>query len=58
MSDLKTTYLGLELKNPFVASASALSKKLDNIKKMEEAGLSAWFYSPCLRKKLTMKAWN
>jgi dihydroorotate dehydrogenase (fumarate) len=41
MSDLKTTYLGLELKNPFVASASALSKKLDNIKKMEEAGLSA-----------------
>ena len=41
MNDLKTTYLGLNLKNPLVASASALSKKLDNIKKMEDAGISA-----------------
>jgi dihydroorotate dehydrogenase (fumarate) len=41
MPDLKTNYLGMELKSPLVASASALSKKLDNIKKMEEAGLGA-----------------
>jgi dihydroorotate dehydrogenase (fumarate) len=41
MTDLKTKYLGLELKNPLVASASTLSKKFDNIKKMEDAGLSA-----------------
>jgi dihydroorotate dehydrogenase (fumarate) len=41
MADLKTTYLGLELKSPLVASASALSKKLDNIKLMEDAGLGA-----------------
>ncbi len=41
MVDLHTDYLGLELKNPLVASASALSKKLDNIRKMEDAGLSA-----------------
>ncbi len=41
MPDLKSKYLGLELKNPLVASASALSKKLDRIKKMEDAGLSA-----------------
>jgi len=40
MPDLKTKYLGLELKNPLVASASALSKKLSNIKAMEDAGLS------------------
>jgi len=38
MSDLATTYLGLNLKNPLVASASALSKKLDNVKRMEDAG--------------------
>ena len=41
MIDLTTKYLGLELKNPLVASASTLSKKFENIKKMEDAGLSA-----------------
>jgi len=41
MMDLKTKYLGLDLKNPLIASASSLSKKLENIKKMEDAGISA-----------------
>jgi dihydroorotate dehydrogenase (fumarate) len=41
MTDLSTTYLGLELKNPLVASASPLSKKVDNARKLEEAGVSA-----------------
>lgn len=41
MTDLSTTYLGLNLKNPFVASASPLSKKLDRAKKLEEAGIAA-----------------
>jgi dihydroorotate dehydrogenase (fumarate) len=41
MPDLTTTYLGLNLKNPIVASASPLSKKLDTVKKMEDAGISA-----------------
>ena len=41
MANLTTKYLGLEIKNPLVASASALSKKLENIKKMEDAGLGA-----------------
>jgi dihydroorotate dehydrogenase (fumarate) len=41
MTDLSTTYLGLELKNPLVASASPLSKKVDNAKKLEDAGVSA-----------------
>lgn len=41
MSDLTTTYLGLNLKNPLVASASPLSKKIDKAKKLEEAGISA-----------------
>ena len=38
MTDLSTTYLGLNLKNPLVASASPLSKKLDSARKLEEAG--------------------
>ena len=41
MTDLTTHYLGLELKNPLVAAASALSKKASTVKKMEDAGISA-----------------
>jgi len=41
MVDLSTRYLGLELKNPLVASASPLSKKLDGIRRLEDAGVSA-----------------
>ena len=41
MPDLTTDYLGLHLKNPLVASASPLSKKLDTVKKMEDAGVAA-----------------
>lgn len=41
MIDLSTKYLGMQLKNPLVASASVLSKKIENIQKLEEAGVSA-----------------
>lgn len=41
MTDLSTTYLGLPLKNPLVASASPLSKKIERARKLEEAGISA-----------------
>lgn len=39
--DLTTSYMGLKLKNPLVPSASPLSKNLDGIKKLEDAGASA-----------------
>ncbi len=41
MTDLSTTYLGLNLKNPLVASASPLSKKVETARRLEEAGISA-----------------
>ncbi|WP_299024086.1 dihydroorotate dehydrogenase-like protein [uncultured Thermanaerothrix sp.] len=41
MVDLTTRYLGLQLKNPLVVSASPLSKKLDGIRRLEDAGVSA-----------------
>ena len=41
MVDLSTTYLGLQLKNPLVASASPLSKKVDRVRKLEDAGVAA-----------------
>ncbi len=39
--DLKTKYMGMTLKSPLVVSASPLSKTLDGIKKIEDAGASA-----------------
>jgi dihydroorotate dehydrogenase (fumarate) len=41
MSDLTTTYLGLALKNPLVASASPLSKKVSVVRQLEDAGIAA-----------------
>lgn len=41
MTDLSTTYLGLELKNPLVASASPITKNIDKARTLEEAGVSA-----------------
>ena len=41
MTDTATKYMGIELKNPLVASASPLSRSFDNIRKMEDAGAAA-----------------
>lgn len=41
MTDLSTTYLGLKLKNPIVASSSPLVEKVETAKRLEEAGASA-----------------
>ena len=41
MSDLNTTYLGLQLRTPLVASASPLSHELSGIRRLEDAGASA-----------------
>jgi len=41
MTDLTTTYLGLKLRNPLVASASPLTKKIENAKKLDDAGIGA-----------------
>jgi dihydroorotate dehydrogenase (fumarate) len=41
MTDLRVDYLGLELKNPLVPSASPLSKTLDSARHLEDAGAAA-----------------
>ena len=41
MTDLSTTYLGLKLRSPLVVSASPISRDLDGIRRLEEAGASA-----------------
>lgn len=39
--DLSTKYLGLKLKNPVVAAACPLTGDVDNLKRLEEAGVAA-----------------
>lgn len=39
--DLSTTYMGLHLRNPLVASASPLSYTLDGIRRLDDAGVGA-----------------
>lgn len=41
MIDLTTTYLGLDLKNPLVASASPLSRKIESVQRLDESGIGA-----------------
>lgn len=41
MVDLSTTYLGMHLKNPIVASSSPLMHKVETVRALEEAGASA-----------------
>lgn len=39
--NLKTTYLGLDLKNPVMPGASPLVDQLDNVRRLEDAGAAA-----------------
>jgi len=39
--DLRTRYLGLELKHPVVASASPLTSSVDSLKRLQDAGVAA-----------------
>lgn len=41
MPDLKTSYLGLQLKNPFIVSSSGLTDNVEKIKELEEYGAAA-----------------
>ena len=39
--DLRSRYLGLELRNPVLASASPLTGSIDSLKRLEDAGVAA-----------------
>src|SRR5512135_2938386 len=41
MAELTTRYLGMNLKNPLIASASPLSERVETVKEMEQAGIGA-----------------
>jgi dihydroorotate dehydrogenase (fumarate) len=58
MSDLTTTYLGLHLKNPLVASASPLSKKVDVVRRLEDAGAAAMVMYSLFEEQITHESYE
>ncbi len=56
MVDLKTKYMGLELKNPVILGASNLVTHLDNIKKAEEAGIGAVVYKSLFEEQIQLES--
>ncbi len=56
MLDLSTTYLHLSLKNPLVASASPLCENLDNIRRMEDAGIAAVVLHSLFEEQITLQS--
>src|SRR6266571_4174563 len=56
MIDLRTKYLGLELKNPLVVSASPLTEDLANLKRMEEAGAAAVVMHSLFEEQITLES--
>lgn len=56
MINLKTTYLGIELKNPIIAGASNLVSDPDNLKKLEEAGAAAIVYKSLFEEQIQYEA--
>jgi dihydroorotate dehydrogenase (fumarate) len=56
MIDLTTTYLGLQLKSPLVASSSPLTENIDNIKALEEAGAAAIVMHSLFEEQITLEA--
>lgn len=54
--DLSTTYLGMKLKNPLMASASPLSEEVDNYKRLEDAGVAAVVNYSLFEEEITLEA--
>jgi dihydroorotate dehydrogenase (fumarate) len=55
MANLKTRYLGIELKNPIIAGASNLVSNPDNLKKMEDAGVAAIVYKSLFEEQIQLE---
>jgi dihydroorotate dehydrogenase (fumarate) len=56
MVDLKTKYLGIELKNPVIIGASNLVTKPDNIKRAEQAGAAAIVYKSLFEEQIQLES--
>jgi dihydroorotate dehydrogenase (fumarate) len=55
MADLKTHYMGIELKNPIIIGASNLVTDIDNLKKIEKAGAAAIVYKSLFEEQIQLE---
>jgi len=55
MADLKTTYMGIELRNPVVAGASTLTSNMASIKQLEDAGAGAIVISSLFEEQIQLE---
>jgi len=54
--DLSTTYLGLKLRNPLVASSSPMCADVANIRRMEDAGAAAVVLHSLFEEQITLES--
>jgi len=55
MADLRTKYMGIELKNPIIVGACNLVKDLDMLKHIEEAGAGAVVYKSLFEEQIQLE---
>lgn len=55
MADLKTKYMGLDLKSPIIVGASNLVTNLDNLKRIENAGAGAIVYKSLFEEQVQLE---
>ncbi len=55
MADLKTSYMGIELKNPIIMGASNLSRDLEFVKKQEKNGIGAVVYKTIFERDIQLE---
>ena len=58
MADLRTNYLGLELKNPIIVGSSGLTNSVEKIKEIEQAGAGAVVLKSLFEEQILMQANN
>jgi dihydroorotate dehydrogenase (fumarate) len=56
MTNLKTNYMGLELKNPIVVGANNLVTSVDSLKQMEAAGAAAVVFKSLFEEQIQLEA--
>jgi dihydroorotate dehydrogenase (fumarate) len=56
MANLKTTYMGLELKNPLILGACNLTFNFDTAKRLEDAGIAAIVFKSLFEEQINLES--
>jgi len=56
MADLSTSYLGMKLKNPIIASSSTLTDNVESIKNLEKNGIGAVVLRSIFEEEITLES--